>query len=80
MLRGLTGEVDAVFVMGGMSKEKNNPYLQVSDGIEASFVRFDKECEIDKDTFANYQKGDEITLEVFRPLFGNDIYVKAILE
>jgi len=60
----LQGELTMTFVMGGMSKEKNRPYLQVSNGIEADFVKLSKKFGVDENTFSSYEKGDEITLEV----------------
>lgn len=60
----LQGEVQMTFVMGGMSKEKNKPYLQVSNGIEAKFMRLSKEFDVNEKTFSEYEKGDSIYLNI----------------
>jgi len=60
----LQGQVEMTFVMGGLSKEKNKPYLQVSNGIEAKFMRLSKQFDVDADTFSDLEKGDVVTLEI----------------
>jgi len=60
----LQGQVQMTFVMGGLSKEKNKPYLQVSNGIEAKFMRLSRDFDVDKDTFSDFEKGDVVTLEI----------------
>jgi len=60
----LQGQVQMTFVMGGLSKEKNKPYLQVSNGIEAKFMRLSRDFDVDKDTFSDFEKGDIVTLEI----------------
>jgi len=60
----LTGRLEATFVMGGISKEKKRPYLQVSNGIEAKFMRLSRRFPVDEETFSDFEKGDIVTLEV----------------
>lgn len=66
MKNELHGELTTTFVRGGISKEKKNPYLQISDGIDSKFVTISDE--ITKDEFSSfveqYERGDEITLSV----------------
>ena len=75
----MKGQVEAIFVMGGLSK-KEQPYLQVSDGIEAQFVRLhpDFKKKITKDTFSSYEKGSSISLEIEATAFG--VTVVDVLE
>jgi len=60
----LRGVVEVTFVMGGLSKEKSKPYLQISNGIEAKFAKLHKDFPIAKDTFSDYEKGDVVRMEV----------------
>jgi len=60
----LQGEVTVAFIMGGISKEKKKPYLQISNGLEKLFLKFDKNVEVNEDTFADLVEGDELTIEV----------------
>jgi len=62
----IAGEVTLTYVNGGISKEKKNPYLQVSDGVEAKFINIPKN--IDREAFTEFcserERGDQITVEV----------------
>jgi len=60
----IKGRISAVFVIGGISKEKKRPYLQVSDGIEAQFFNFAKDSSLTADDFKDLERGDQIDLEV----------------
>jgi len=77
-MKKLQGVVEMTFVMGGMSKEKNKPYLQVSNGIEAKFLRLSKTFDVDSETFSQIEKGDIVTLEIETD--GIDIVVKGIVQ
>jgi len=54
------------FIRGGISAEKKNPYLQVSNGRKELFVNFDKDFkkQVGPSTFDEYSEGDEISLTV----------------
>jgi hypothetical protein len=62
----LTGDVTLTYVMGGISKKSDKPYLQLSDGIEAKFVNLDDDLDIKESTFSDFERGQEIdvTIEV----------------
>jgi len=60
----LQGQVEMTFVMGGISKEKKKPYLQMSNGVEAKFMRLSKKFPVDEDTFSDLEKGDIVALEI----------------
>jgi hypothetical protein len=70
----LQGELTLAFVMGGISSKSNKPYLQVSDGVEARFVDVSN-VPVDEDTFADYNRGDEISLTVEVNPFSSKITV-----
>lgn len=59
----LTGQVELIFVRGGLSAKTGNAYLQVSNGRKEFFVNV-KKVEIDDTTFNSFEEGDVITLEV----------------
>jgi len=76
----IVGTITATFVRGGISKEKKNPYLQVSDGVEAIFITIPKDIDIDKDTFNSFERGDSMTLEVEVDVFANRVTLVDIKE
>jgi len=60
----LEGRVAVAFVMAGVSGKTGNPYLQVSNGIEAFFIDIRKQ---DKDLvkqFASLEEGDVIEMVI----------------
>ena len=76
----LKGDVVFAYVFGGISNKSNKPYLQVSDGIEAKFVNLSKDLAITPDTFAEYERGDAINLEIeVEPLAGR-VTVLSIIK
>ena len=60
-MQKIEAELTMIFVMGGISKEKKKPYLQVSNGIETGFVTLPKNMPIEDDFLSKYERGDEIT-------------------
>jgi len=58
----LTGEIEVIYVFSGVSSKNNKPYLQLSNGIEASFVKVDKNIEIER--FKNLEKGETISVQI----------------
>lgn len=73
----LQGEIEVVYVMGGISSKNNRPYLQVSDGIEAKFLNLSKD--IDPTVFAKYDRTDPITLLVeTNPLTGSTKVLEVV--
>jgi len=77
-MKKLRGVVEMTFVNGGLSKEKQRPYLQVSNGIEAKFLKISPLFEVSKDTFSSYEKGSIISLEIETD--GVDFLVLGIVE
>jgi len=75
----IIGELTLTFVMGGISKKTKNPYLQVSDGVEAKFVSIPKNADIDENTFVNYSRGDEINLQVEIDPFSGRMTLVSVL-
>jgi len=78
----MTGELTLTFVMGGISKESKKPYLQCSDGVEAKFISIPKELQgdVSPETFAQYTRGDLVTLRVEVDPFGGRITLLQIPE
>ena len=74
----LNGEMTLTFVMGGISKKTKKPYLQVSDGVEAKFISIPKDMEVNEETFAEYERGDEITVDVLIDPFGGRMTLNTI--
>jgi len=60
----LIGTVQMTYVMGGISKEKGRPYLQVSNGIEAKFLKLAKDIQLNEDTFSLFERGDTISVQI----------------
>jgi len=58
----LKGVIEVVYVFSGVSKKNEKPYLQLSNGIEASFVKVAKG--IDIEPFSKLEKGDTISVEI----------------
>jgi len=75
----IKGRIVCTFVRGGISKEKKNPYLQVSDGVEAIFITIPKTLDIDSDTFSTLERGEQITLDVEVDVFANRTYLVDIV-
>jgi len=69
MQASLDGTVTLTFINGGISKN-GKPYLQVSNGREAFFVRIPKDANVDDSTFSDFSEDEEITLRVSIPRVG----------
>lgn len=64
-------EATFVYIRGGLSAQKNTPYLMVSNGRKEMYLNIPKGSDIDADTFNAYKEGDDITLKV-STLIGSD--------
>jgi hypothetical protein len=74
----IRGKITVTFVSGGIS-QKGNPYLSVSDGVEPKFVSIPESFKITADTFREYERGDEISLEVdVNPFTGRMTLIKLV--
>lgn len=60
----LQGQVEMTFVMAGLSKEKKRPFIQLSNGIEAKFLRLSKKFHVDDETFSDFEKGEVVVVEI----------------
>jgi len=68
--------VEMIFVMGGISNEKKKPYLQLSNQIEAKFMRIHKDFQVEKDTFSDLEKGETVFVSIETD--GIEVAVKGI--
>jgi len=75
-MKKLQGTIEVVYVFSGMSSKNNKPYLQLSNGIEASFVKVSPTIEIGD--FSKYAKGDIIEVQIEAD--GSGITVLGIAE
>jgi len=75
-------EFSLAFVRGGLSTKegKTTPYLQLSNGINAFFVRIDKSVEITNTTFSDLREGDEITVVLRFRVGSTDVTVTGFGE
>jgi len=75
----LKGVIDVLYVFSGKSKGTGNPYVQVSDGLEAHFVSIPKDSKITADSFSGFEKGQQIQIEVeTNPLSGRTTLVSVV--
>jgi len=77
-MQKLKGTLEMTYVFGGLSNEKKKPYLQVSNGIEAKFLKLSKDFDVNENTFSSFEKGDIITLEV--EFDGVDTVVTGLID
>jgi len=75
-MKKLEGTIEVVYVFSGTSSKNNKPYLQLSNGIEASFVKVSPNIEIGD--FSKFEKGD--TIEVQIEADGSGITVMGVAE
>jgi len=75
-MKKLQGTIEVVYVFSGLSEKNKRPYLQLSNGIEASFVKVSPKIEIGD--FAKFEKGDIV--EVAIEADGSGITVLGLAE
>jgi len=71
-------DLSLMFIMAGVSKKNNKPYLQVSDGIEAKFVAFEDGATFPEE-LKTYKKRDIIKLRLRLEPFNAQPTLVAIL-
>jgi len=76
IMRKLSGSIEVVYVFSGTSTKNNKPYLQLSNGIEASFVKVSPNIEIGD--FSKYKRGDVIDVNIEAD--GSGITVLGVAE
>jgi len=62
IMKTLIGTIEVIYVFSGVSPKNGKPYLQISNGIEASFVKLSQEIDIAE--FKNCKKGEMIEVRV----------------
>jgi len=60
----MNGNFTFEYIMGGISQKTGRPYLKVSNGRKELFVNFKKDHGVTDTTFADFEEGDEIVLNV----------------